>query len=146
MQILDWFLRDENAQHWAAVKDLAAKDTPEAFEKMKKYVLEASRLTSFLALVRICVPAKGEVAQVLDDQGSKVDIKKGEVVVCNAVRAIMLHSRIYTSNTPHRLQLSVIRQCSQMQIRSSLTVQSSCTKCGPQDPTVAQVEPLPSPL
>ena len=137
MQILDWFLRDENAQHWAAVKDLAAKDTPEAFEKMKKYVLEAGRLTSFLALVRICVPAKGEVAQVTNDQGSKVDVKKGEAVICNAVRAIKLHSSVYTSNTPHRLQLSVIQQCSQIQIRSSSTVQWNCTKCGPQDLMVA---------
>ena len=123
MQILDWFLRDENAQHWAAVKDLAAKDTPEAFEKIKKYVLEAGRLTFSLGIVRICVPAKGEVAQVMNDQGSKVDVKKGEVVICNAVRAVKLHSSIYTSNTPHRLQLSVIQQCSQIQIRSSLTAQ-----------------------
>ena len=123
MQVLDWFLRGENAQHWAAVKDLAAKDTPEAFEKMKKYVLEAARLTSFLTLVRICVPAKGEVAQVTNDQGSKVDVKKGEVIICNAVRATKLHSSIYTSNTPHRLQHSVIQQCSQIQIKSSLTVQ-----------------------
>ena len=146
MQILDWFLRDENAQHWAAVKDLATKDTPEAFEKIKKYVLEASRLTSFLALVRICVPAKGEVAQVTNDQGSKVDIKKGEAVICNAVGAIKLPSSIYTSNTPYRLQLSVIQQCSQIQIRSSLIVQSISIQCGRQDLMVAQVEQLPSPL
>ncbi|KAL8711250.1 MAG: hypothetical protein Q9220_004395 [cf. Caloplaca sp. 1 TL-2023] len=87
VQILDWFLRDENAQHWAAVRDLASKDTPEAFEQLKKYILEAGRLTSFLALVRICVPAQGQAAQIKNDQGQTVTIKLGEVVLSNVTAA-----------------------------------------------------------
>ncbi|KAI4129585.1 MAG: hypothetical protein LQ338_002159 [Usnochroma carphineum] len=87
VQILDWFLRDENAQHWAAVKDLAAKETPAAFETLKKYVLEAGRLTSFLGLVRICVPAQGQAAQVKNDQGQEITVKMGEVVLSNVTAA-----------------------------------------------------------
>ncbi|KAL8897030.1 MAG: hypothetical protein Q9207_007419, partial [Kuettlingeria erythrocarpa] len=87
VQILDWFLREENAQHWAAVKDLATKNTPDAFETLKKYVLEAGRLTSFLALVRICVPAQGQAAQVKNDQGQTITVKMGEVVLSNVTAA-----------------------------------------------------------
>lgn len=96
MQILDWFLKDENTQHWAAVKDLATKDTPEAFEKIKKYILEAGRLTSFLALVRICMPAKGQGAQIKNDQGQNVTIKAGEVVLSNVVRTPPKHHLLST--------------------------------------------------
>ena len=88
MQILDWFLKEENAQHWAAVKDLAAKDTPDAFETLKKYVLEAGRFSSFLALIRICVPEKGGEAQIKTDQGQTTTLKMGEVVLCNVVSII----------------------------------------------------------
>ena len=88
MQILDWFLRDENAEHWAAVKDLATQNTPDAFEKLKKYCLEANRLSAFLALVRICIPDKAQSAQVLSDDGSTLDVKPGEAVICNAVSTI----------------------------------------------------------
>lgn len=55
---------------------------------MKKYVLEAGRLTSFLALVRICVPAQGQAAQVKNDQGQTITVKIGEVVLSNVVRTI----------------------------------------------------------
>ena len=85
MQILDWFLRDENAQHWAVVKELAKENSSDAFERLKKFVLEASRLTSFLALVRICIPAKGQAAQIKNDQGQTVTVKIGEVVLSNVV-------------------------------------------------------------
>ncbi|KAL8627546.1 hypothetical protein Q9189_006747 [Teloschistes chrysophthalmus] len=87
VQVLDWFLREENAEHWKAVKDLSSKDSKEAFETIKKYVLEASRLTSFLALVRICIPSQGQAAQIKNDQGEMVTLKMGEAVVCNATAA-----------------------------------------------------------
>ena len=57
---------------------------------MKKYVLEAGRLTSFLALVRICVPAQGQAAQIKNDQGQTVTVKLGEVVINNAVSTAIL--------------------------------------------------------
>ena len=85
MQILDWFLKAENAQHWAAVQKLATEDTPAAFETLKKYVLEACRFSSSLALVRVCIPQQGDAAQVKNDQGQQIIVKKGEVVLSNVV-------------------------------------------------------------
>ncbi len=85
MSILDWFLRSENTQHWAAVQKLAAKDSPASFETLKKYVLEAGRLSGFLAAVRICIPERGEAAQIKTDQGSMITLQKDEVVLCNIV-------------------------------------------------------------
>ena len=85
VSILDWFLKPENSHHWAAVRKLAAKDAATSYETLKKYVLEAGRLSGFLALVRICVPERGEAAQIRTDRGSMVTLRKGEVVVCNAV-------------------------------------------------------------
>lgn len=85
VSILDWFLKAENSQHWAAVRKLAAKDTAASFETLKKYVLEAGRLSGFLALVKICVPERGEAAQIKTDRGSMVTLRKGEVVLCNMV-------------------------------------------------------------
>ncbi|KAI4157319.1 MAG: hypothetical protein LQ342_008380 [Letrouitia transgressa] len=87
VQILDWFLKTENAEHWEAVKKLAADNSSASFDKLKQYVLEAGRLTSFLALVRICIPDKGEAAQVRTDQGSMTTLKKGEVALCNVTAA-----------------------------------------------------------
>lgn len=85
VSILDWFLKAENSQHWAAVRKLAANDSTASFETLKKYVLEACRLSGFLALLRICIPERGEAAQVKTDQGSMVTLQKGEVVLCNVV-------------------------------------------------------------
>ena len=83
--ILDWFLQSENSQHWAAVQKLAAQDSSDSFATLKKYVLEASRFSGFLALLRICVPKQGDSAQVKTDQGSMATLGKGEVVLCNIV-------------------------------------------------------------
>lgn len=85
VSILDWFLKPENSHHWGAVRKLAAKDTAASFETLKKYVLEAGRLSGFLASVRICVPERGEATQIKTDRGSMVTLRKGEVVVCNMV-------------------------------------------------------------
>lgn len=116
MQVLDWFLREENAEHWKAVKDLSSKDSKEAFETIKKYVLEASRLTSFLALVRICIPSQGQAAQIKNDQGEMVTLKMGEAVVCNAVSVIPMSQRSRsitdTQCAPSRLQRSAMLRCS----------------------------------
>ncbi len=96
VSILDWFLKAENKQHWDTVQKLAAQDSPDAFATLKKYVLEASRFSGFLALIRICVPEKGEAAQVKTDQGSTATVGKGEVVLCNIV------SHSYRYRIPNR--------------------------------------------
>ncbi|KAK0508750.1 hypothetical protein JMJ35_009026 [Cladonia borealis] len=85
--ILDWFLKPEHSHHWAAVRKLAAKDTTASFETLKKYVLEAGRLSGFLAVVRICFPERGEAAQVKTDHGSMETLRKGKVVLCNITAA-----------------------------------------------------------
>lgn len=83
--ILDWFLKPENSEHWAAVQKLAVQDSSDSFATLKKYVLEANRFSGFLALIRICFPDRGESAQVKTDQGSMATLGKGEVVLCNVV-------------------------------------------------------------
>lgn len=63
------------------MQKLAASDEPAAFDTLKKYVLEACRFSSSLALVRVCIPEQGEEAQVKNDQGQIITVKKGEVVL-----------------------------------------------------------------
>lgn len=67
------------------MQKLAAKDGPAAFDTLKKYVLEACRFSSSLAVVRVCVPEQGEEVQVKNDEGKFIRVKKGEVVLSNVV-------------------------------------------------------------
>ena len=43
-RLLDFYLSPQNAEHWAAIKDIAASDAPDALEKLRKYALEGFRL------------------------------------------------------------------------------------------------------
>ncbi|KAK3178352.1 hypothetical protein OEA41_000487 [Lepraria neglecta] len=63
VSILDWFLKPEISQHWAAVQKLSAKDPG--------FVRD---------LEQIC-----EAARVKADQGSMVTLRKGEVALCNLI-------------------------------------------------------------
>ena len=57
-------------------------------------------MTNFLALVRICAPASGPSTPIENDQESKVDIKAGEVIVCNVVRSLVaILLSVYRANT-----------------------------------------------
>ncbi|KAK4235700.1 Psi-producing oxygenase A [Achaetomium macrosporum] len=64
-QMIDLYLSDKYYPHWAAIRELALSDEPEAFEKLKKYALEGYRL---------CTPAFGVIRNVATD---KADVKDG---------------------------------------------------------------------
>lgn len=150
VSILDWFLQPENSQHWAAVQKLAAQDSPASFETLKKYVLEANRFSGFLALIRVCVPAKGEAAQVKTDQGSMATLRMGEVVLCNLVsrslfsRCIAQFQKLTSSvSYTYRRQHFVIRPSSPTRTNSSSTDPWTPIRTGAWARTGAPVAPLP---
>ncbi|KAJ5758694.1 hypothetical protein N7520_005850 [Penicillium odoratum] len=56
--VLNYFLQDENSQYWEAIQNLASISNVEAADKeLRKYVLEAQRLTSNQRDIRVCVGA-----------------------------------------------------------------------------------------
>jgi hypothetical protein len=44
-RLLDFYLSPENANHWADIQAIATSDAPEDLEKLRKYALEAFRLS-----------------------------------------------------------------------------------------------------
>jgi linoleate 10R-lipoxygenase len=72
-EIMEFFLRPENAEIWAQIQDLAERGD---LASIQKYVQEAQRLTSIFRTVRYAVEP-GEV------EGQKFDI--GDVLVLNIV-------------------------------------------------------------
>lgn len=53
--MLRFFLQDENSHHWEAIQNLAfSSDFESADKQLRKYVLEAQRLTSSQRTIRIC--------------------------------------------------------------------------------------------
>ncbi len=82
MQILDWFLREENAKFWAEVRALAVDNKPASYETLKKYALEAGR---FQVAYPTSWVVHGESVQVKDDAGKDVTVKKGEIIMTNNV-------------------------------------------------------------
>ena len=51
-QVLDFYLRPENAQHWAAIRALAALNTPATDETIVRYFAEAARIRASVAVLR----------------------------------------------------------------------------------------------
>ncbi|KAI5788727.1 heme peroxidase [Pyronema domesticum] len=51
-QVLDFYLQEENAEHLAEIQRLAAEDTDDAWEVIKKYALEGGRLAGTFGLYR----------------------------------------------------------------------------------------------
>ncbi|KAL9120964.1 MAG: hypothetical protein Q9187_002483, partial [Circinaria calcarea] len=79
-QTLEWFLKSENASHWTKVRELAADKEPASYEKLKQYVLEASRFQSTFPNTRLC---QSDSCQIKDNEGHDVTVKKGEIIVTN---------------------------------------------------------------
>jgi hypothetical protein len=53
---LNYFLQEENSQHWEAIQNLSSSSDQESADKeLRKYVLEAQRLTSNQRDIRVCV-------------------------------------------------------------------------------------------
>lgn len=81
--MLDFYLSPENASHWADIQKLAHEDKPEAFEKLRKYALEAYRLvTPSFGVLRIAA-ADGTI----QDGQRPVPVKQGEEIFCDFVTA-----------------------------------------------------------
>ncbi len=82
--MLDFYLTEKNKHHWEAIQMLAKEDTPEAFEKLRKYALEAFRLAT---------PAAGVLRTVdtdcatIHDGEREVQVKKGESIFLDFVTA-----------------------------------------------------------
>ena len=82
MQVLDYFLKDENKAAWGQVCATASQSSPGAYEKLKAYTLEAARLQSIPLTSRVC---QADGCQMRDDSGSNVTVKKGETIFINNV-------------------------------------------------------------
>ncbi|EXJ93786.1 hypothetical protein A1O1_02179 [Capronia coronata CBS 617.96] len=83
-QMLDIYLSDEyyNA-HWAEIQRCAWSDDPADFDKLKGYALEANRLApAAFGLLR-----KSNIDTVIDDNGTKVDIKTGDQIYTDFISA-----------------------------------------------------------
>ena len=84
-RMLDFYLTEENKDHWAAIQKLAKEDTPEAFEKLRKYALEAFRLATPAAGVLRTVDA--ETACTIHDGERKIEVKGGDSIFLDFVTA-----------------------------------------------------------
>ncbi|KIW60956.1 hypothetical protein PV05_01130 [Exophiala xenobiotica] len=75
-QMLDVYLQDEYGEHWPEIQRCAWSESPEDFEKLKGYALEANRLSpAAFGLLR-----KAAVDKTVDDNGTKVQIKAGDQI------------------------------------------------------------------
>ena len=80
--MLDLFLSDKYKSHWPEIQKLAADDSPEAFEKLRKYALEGYRLaTPAFGLLRI-VDAD---TTTVEDAGRTINVEKGDQIYVDFV-------------------------------------------------------------
>ncbi|MCJ1470995.1 hypothetical protein MMC07_009643 [Pseudocyphellaria aurata] len=83
-QVLDLYLSDEYKSYWPAIQELAKSDSPEAFEKLKKYALEGLRLAPpAFGLVRV---VSAETATIHDSQRT-ISVKKGDSIYVDFITA-----------------------------------------------------------
>ncbi|KAI5810761.1 fatty acid oxygenase, partial [Pyronema omphalodes] len=79
--LLEFYLSPKNAKHWAKIKSLAASNTPEAFEQIRRYVLEGMRLS----------PAgQGVVRHYVGTESTTIgstEVKPGDNVFVNFITA-----------------------------------------------------------
>lgn len=91
-QVMDFYLREENAHHLAEIQRLAKLDTPEADHLIKKYAMEGTRLAGTFGLYR-------KVACdhiVVEDGQRRVELNRGDKVFVSFVRFPASH-RFYCS-------------------------------------------------
>ena len=82
-QMLDLYLSDPYKSHWPAIQELAASDTFEAFEQLKRYALEAYRLTTpAFSLTRIA-----DADTTIGDGGRSIPVKKGDRIFVDLATA-----------------------------------------------------------
>lgn len=94
-QMLDVYLSEEyyNA-HWPEIQRCAWSNDPADFDKLKGYALEANRLApAAFGLLR-----KVNVDTVIDDNGTKVDVKAGDQIYTDFITA-GLDERVFPNPT-----------------------------------------------
>lgn len=80
--MLDLFLSDKYKHHWPDIEKLAHDDSPEAFEKLRKFGLEGYRLApAAFGLVRVVDVDSAEI----DDGGRQFAVKKKDQIYVNFV-------------------------------------------------------------
>ncbi|KAI5803941.1 heme peroxidase [Geopyxis carbonaria] len=81
-QLIDFYLKPENAAHWGEIQRLSALDTDEADDTLTTYVLEGMRLSNSLGLLRIVEPVNGETAKI-----GETTVHKGDCIFISFVAA-----------------------------------------------------------
>lgn len=76
-QLIDFYLLEENKTHWAEIQKLASQNTPEADQTIIKYVLEGTRLSNSLGILRDVDPADGQPLSI-SQSGQNIPVKKGD--------------------------------------------------------------------
>ncbi|KAF8465354.1 heme peroxidase [Kalaharituber pfeilii] len=99
-QVLDFYLRPENAQHLAEIQRLARLDTPEADNLILRYALEGTRLAGTFGLYRR-VNCAGDTITVQDDDRT-VHLDHGDRVFVSFISA-STDSTIFPD--PHAIRL-----------------------------------------
>lgn len=82
-QVLDFYLQDENAHHLAEIQRLAALDTDESWETIKKYALEGGRLAGTFGLYRRFDGA----SMTVHDGAHPIELVKDDLVFVSFVSA-----------------------------------------------------------
>jgi len=87
-QLLDFYLQENNATHWAEIKRLSAENTTTADEKLTRYVLEGFRLSNSLGLFRVASPENGSASvSVSTTDGATITANKGDRLFVSFVAA-----------------------------------------------------------
>lgn len=85
-QVLDFYLRDENAQYLRHIQDLAKQNTPEADELIKRYAMEGTRLAGTFGLYRKVNCSEGETVTIQDGPRT-LHLGKGDRVFVSFISA-----------------------------------------------------------
>lgn len=82
-QMISMYLSDEYKQHWPEIVSLSQTDSPEAFDKLQRYVFEAFRLFPGVSSVLRVSPE----ATTLTDGTTTMPIPAGSQILCNLIDA-----------------------------------------------------------
>ncbi|KAE8144928.1 heme peroxidase [Aspergillus avenaceus] len=83
-QCLDYYLSEDGSVHLPEINRLAKIDTPEADASLLRYFMEGARIRSSVGLPRMVAKPT-----VVEDNGTKLNLKAGQHILCNLVSASM---------------------------------------------------------
>lgn len=84
-QLIDFYMQEENKVHWNEIQRLATLNTPEADQSIIKYVLEGTRLSNSLGIMRNVDPVDGQPLSIAQN-GQNISVKKGDKLFVSFVR------------------------------------------------------------